>query len=79
MFRTFFRWGAGSLVGHIALSLSFLSVPLIFLGIVINTRAGSPTEDLIILVFFSVLIALPPPLLIWFLVSGPRKRARSLK
>ena len=71
---TLFTWGARSLKGHVVLSLLFLSLPLLALGIFANLRVGYPTADLLLLVGVSVLAALPPAVGIWHWVTVPRLR-----
>jgi hypothetical protein len=67
-------WGARSLKGHVVLSLLFISLPILALGIFTNLRAGYLTADLPLLIGASVLAALPPAFGIWYWVTAPRLR-----
>jgi hypothetical protein len=78
MLKVFFRWGASSLRGHFVLSVLALALPLLLLGLITNIRAGYPTADLGMLVLLSTLVAIPPPLYIWYRITVPRSRRRAI-
>lgn len=77
MLKSFLTWGASSLRGHFVLSLLALALPLLLLGLITNIRAGYPTADLGVLVSLSILVAIPPPLFIWYYITVPRATRRT--
>ena len=77
MLKSFMTWCGSSLRGHFVLSLIALSLPILLLGIITNIRAGYPTADLGMLVSLSILVAIPPPIFIWYNVTLPRIKRRT--
>lgn len=79
MLKSFMTWCGSSLRGHFVLSLIALSLPILLLGIITNIRARYPTADLGMLVSLSIFVAIPPPIFIWYNVTLPRIKRRTVQ
>ena len=76
MLKTFLKWGASSLRGHLVVSGLTVSVPMLVLGLAVNFEAGYPTADLGVIIFISALAGIPPALVVWYYITVPLRRRK---
>jgi hypothetical protein len=69
---TFFRWASFSLLGHIALTESFFSVPLYLVFLDANYRDGTLSLAwALYIALISALLGVVAAALIWYTISLP--------